>query len=425
MPGIRSTVNLREVTMHVQAIAIFACAASVSAGPPTYTACVLEHAEGFESSRPRHMTDAGIVVGQTSRLEDEYPIRAVVSDGCGAPSVLPIASEIPDIAYGANDRGLVVGISSFQAVAWDDGAPVILGTEFEDLDGNFQIGFFGWAAGVNASGMIVGYVDLGIINQTQCVYWPDVNSDPVMLDGISDPYSYGSAIGVNDAGVIVGAVQEVVGGIFLPALWVSPEAEAMILTPPEEYDNGEAVAVNEAGDVVGRFSNIDSIMPFLYHEATGEIEELGFLGGAELLYAEARDVSEDQVVIGTGNAGPFLPHAFLWQDGVMHDLNDLVDPIDGVLYLSDAVSINASGQVLAEGMVDETPGMVRKAMVLLTPTGGCAADVNGDGALNILDFVAFQVLFVGGDPGADCDGNGALNILDFVCYQRLFQAGCP
>jgi hypothetical protein len=55
---------------------------------------------------------------------------------------------------------------------------------------------------------------------------------------------------------------------------------------------------------------------------------------------------------------------------------------------------------------------------------GCAADVNGDGDLNILDFVAFQGLFVAGDPAADCDGNGALNILDFVCFQGLFAAGC-
>ena len=56
--------------------------------------------------------------------------------------------------------------------------------------------------------------------------------------------------------------------------------------------------------------------------------------------------------------------------------------------------------------------------------GGCPADVNGDGVLNILDFVAFQGLFQAMDPGADCDGNGMFNILDFVCYQTLFQAGC-
>jgi outer membrane protein assembly factor BamB len=58
-------------------------------------------------------------------------------------------------------------------------------------------------------------------------------------------------------------------------------------------------------------------------------------------------------------------------------------------------------------------------------TAGCPADVNADGELNILDFVAFQNAFTSGDPAADCDGNGAFNILDFVCFQGLFQAGCP
>jgi hypothetical protein len=57
--------------------------------------------------------------------------------------------------------------------------------------------------------------------------------------------------------------------------------------------------------------------------------------------------------------------------------------------------------------------------------GGCGADFNGDGSLNILDFVAFQNAFVAQNPTADCDGNGSLNILDFVCFQGLFKAGCP
>lgn len=58
------------------------------------------------------------------------------------------------------------------------------------------------------------------------------------------------------------------------------------------------------------------------------------------------------------------------------------------------------------------------------PALGCGGDFNGDGVLDILDFVAFQNAFTQGDLGADCNGDGALNILDFVCYQALFQAGC-
>ena len=54
----------------------------------------------------------------------------------------------------------------------------------------------------------------------------------------------------------------------------------------------------------------------------------------------------------------------------------------------------------------------------------CPADLNGDGALNILDFVAFQILWQAGDPAADCDGNELFNVIDFVCFQQLFVAGC-
>jgi hypothetical protein len=54
----------------------------------------------------------------------------------------------------------------------------------------------------------------------------------------------------------------------------------------------------------------------------------------------------------------------------------------------------------------------------------CPVDINGDGALNVLDFVAFQILWTEGDPGADCDGNGAFNVLDFVCFQGVFVEGC-
>jgi len=56
---------------------------------------------------------------------------------------------------------------------------------------------------------------------------------------------------------------------------------------------------------------------------------------------------------------------------------------------------------------------------------GCAADVNGDGVLNVLDFVAFQIAWQAQTPEGDCDANGIYNVLDFVCYQQLYQAGCP
>jgi choice-of-anchor C domain-containing protein len=55
----------------------------------------------------------------------------------------------------------------------------------------------------------------------------------------------------------------------------------------------------------------------------------------------------------------------------------------------------------------------------------CAADCDGSGALNILDFVCFQGLFTDGDPRADVNHDCQLNILDFVTFQGLFVSGCP
>jgi hypothetical protein len=55
----------------------------------------------------------------------------------------------------------------------------------------------------------------------------------------------------------------------------------------------------------------------------------------------------------------------------------------------------------------------------------CPADVNNDATLNILDFIAFQQLFLAADPNADCDHDGRLaNPADFICFQQLFNQGC-
>ena len=61
----------------------------------------------------------------------------------------------------------------------------------------------------------------------------------------------------------------------------------------------------------------------------------------------------------------------------------------------------------------------------LVPAASCPGDCDGNGVLNILDFVCFQTAWQSQTPFGDCDGNGLYNILDFVCYQGLFQQGCP
>lgn len=54
----------------------------------------------------------------------------------------------------------------------------------------------------------------------------------------------------------------------------------------------------------------------------------------------------------------------------------------------------------------------------------CYADCDGSGALDFLDILCFQSLFVAGDPEADCDGSGSLDFFDFLCFSAAFGAGC-
>ena len=55
----------------------------------------------------------------------------------------------------------------------------------------------------------------------------------------------------------------------------------------------------------------------------------------------------------------------------------------------------------------------------------CPADLDGDRALTIFDFLVFQGLFALGDLAADFDGDGSLTIFDFLAFQSAFDAGCP
>lgn len=86
----------------------------------------------------------------------------------------------------------------------------------------------------------------------------------------------------------------------------------------------------------------------------------------------------------------------------------------------DDPNVSVLGSYMAFAMVDDIPS--EAVVVRVEPA--CAADVNNDGELNILDFVAFQSLFQDGDPEADCNGDGGLDVLDFVCFQGKFVEGC-
>lgn len=73
--------------------------------------------------------------------------------------------------------------------------------------------------------------------------------------------------------------------------------------------------------------------------------------------------------------------------------------------------------------ITEHPAVMRMTLDPLA-TGPCPADFDGDGALTIFDFLAFQTAFDSEEPSADFDGDGALTVFDILAFQTAFDAGC-
>jgi hypothetical protein len=54
----------------------------------------------------------------------------------------------------------------------------------------------------------------------------------------------------------------------------------------------------------------------------------------------------------------------------------------------------------------------------------CRPDVNGDGRVNVADFLAFLSLYAAGDPRADFNASGGIDVSDFLAFLAAYSAGC-
>ncbi|MFI4917485.1 MAG: GC-type dockerin domain-anchored protein [Phycisphaerales bacterium JB060] len=90
-----------------------------------------------------------------------------------------------------------------------------------------------------------------------------------------------------------------------------------------------------------------------------------------------------------------------------------------------AVHDDGSGQALyVGGVFSAAGGVASTGIARWDGCDPCRADLDGDGALTVFDFIAFINLYNTGDLAADFDGDGELTVLDFLAFQNAFDAGC-
>ncbi len=136
-----------------------------------------------------------------------------------------------------------------------------------------------------------------------------------------------------------------------------------------EFERGAAVDINELGQIVGRAWGI---------------------GG-----------------------NPNIESAFIWQNGIMTDLDDLI-PANAGVHVTWATAINNQGQITGQANMGDSGDVVG---VLLTPIQR-PGDLDGDCTVGINDFLMLLAAWgpcpaTGGCPG-DLDGDGFVGIIDFL-----------
>ena len=119
-------------------------------------------------------------------------------------------------------------------------------------------------------------------------------------------------------------------------------------------------------------------------------------------------------------------HAFLYRDGEMMDLNDLIDPADGWV-LEQAVAVSDSGHILVDGN-DGSPG---NHVLLLTPLAqNIDGDLNSDGYVGSsdLDIVRgnWGATVTPGDlASGDVTGDGYVGSGDLDTVRGNWGSGTP
>jgi probable HAF family extracellular repeat protein len=99
--------------------------------------------------------------------------------------------------------------------------------------------------------------------------------------------------------------------------------------------------------------------------------DLGSISG--FTHSSAADINNAGQIVGeVFSGGGSRPHAFVYTDGSMLDLNTLIDPTSGWLLLG-AMSINDSGQIASHGLGPTGTG--RAFLLTPIPEPACAAAI--------------------------------------------------
>ena len=268
------------------------------------------------------INNAGETVGWAQTATgDTHPFRAFVGsaiEDLAGPGVSD------GFAYGVNDSGQIA------VSAYINGIPhgLILGAA-----GTTDLGPDTFALAVNSNGQAAGGNGHAILYANAHV------QDLGTLPG----GDWSAAYDINSSDAIAGS-GDIGSGVFRGFVWTPASG----MTPIGTFggNNSHATAISDSGEVAG-FATLSTGYEHAFVYLGGKLIDLGTLGGSSSF---AYDVSDSGAAVGYSwlADGP-NPHAFLYSDGILVDLNSLI-PANSGWELLGAYGINHAGQIVGEGL---------------------------------------------------------------------------